>query len=53
MSGKTGLLNERAGWLYYGTAVTYVIGGYGMGLAGLFNSSLLINAASFLTSLIL
>jgi len=48
MSSDTGLLKERAGWLYYGAAVTYAIGGYVLGLTGLFNSSLLINVAATL-----
>ena len=48
MSSKTVLLNERVGWLYYGTAVTYATGGYALGIAGLFNSSALINAAATL-----
>lgn len=43
MSKSTGLLKESAGWLYYGVAVTYAIGGYGLGLAGLFVVSLPIN----------
>jgi len=48
MSAKTGLLNERAGWMYYGTAVTYAIGAYALGIAGLFHSALLLNAAATL-----
>ncbi len=48
MSAKTGLLNERAGWMYYGTAVTYAIGAYTLGIAGLFHSALLLNAAAAL-----
>jgi len=48
MSAKTGLLNERAGWMYYGTAVAYAVGAYALGIAGLFDPSLLINAAATL-----
>jgi fatty acid desaturase len=48
MSAKAGLLNERAGWMYYGTAVTYAIGAYALGIAGLFDASLALNAAATL-----
>lgn len=48
MSKSTGLLKESAGWLYYGVAVTYAIGGYGLGLAGLFVVSLPINIIAML-----
>ena len=48
MSAKTGLLNERAGWMYYCAAVTYAIGAYALGIAGLFHSSLLVNVAATL-----
>jgi len=48
MSGNTGLLNERAGWLYYGAAVIYAVGGYALGLAGLFSSALLMNVVATL-----
>jgi len=41
MSSNTGLLKERAGWPYYGAAVIYAAGGYALGFAGLFSSSLL------------
>jgi len=43
MNSDTGLLKEPAGWLYYGPAVAYAVGGYGLGIAGLFGSSVLIN----------
>ena len=48
MSQKTGLLKEPAGWLYYGVAVSYAVGGYGLGIAGLFSDVLAINAAATL-----
>ena len=48
MNTKSDLLNERAGWLYYGTAVTYVVAGYALGITGLFDSSVPINAAATL-----
>ncbi len=48
MSSDTGLLKERAGWLYYGVAVFCAVGGYALGFAGLFSSSLLLNIAATL-----
>ena len=48
MSNKTGPLKEPAGWLYYGVAVSYAVGAYSLGLAGLFSSVLAINAAATL-----
>jgi omega-6 fatty acid desaturase (delta-12 desaturase) len=48
MSTQTGILKERDGGLYYGVALAYAVTGYAAGIAGLFNSSLLINAAATL-----
>lgn len=48
MSSNTSLLKERAGWWYYGIAVTYAIGGYALGLTGLLSASVLINIAATL-----
>lgn len=48
MGEKTGLIKEREGWLYYGVAVSYAVLGYGSGIAGLFSSVLLVNAAATL-----
>ena len=39
MSSNTGHLKERAGWLFYGAAVIYAVGGYTLGITGLFSSS--------------
>ncbi len=43
MSKRTALLKEPAGWLYYGTAVSYALVAYGLGMAGLFAASVVIN----------
>lgn len=48
MSAKTGLLKHRDGWLYYGAAVVYAIGGYGLGIAGLFHEFWWVNAGATL-----
>jgi omega-6 fatty acid desaturase (delta-12 desaturase) len=48
MSKKTSLLKEREGWRYYGTAVTYAVFGYGLGIAGLFSATLAINIVATL-----
>ena len=48
MSKNTGLLKEPTGWLYYGVAVSYAVGGYGLGIAGLFSSAPAINVAATL-----
>ncbi len=48
MNSDTGLLTEPAGLWYYGAAVSYAIGGYALGMAGLFQSSVLINAGATL-----
>ncbi|NQV86601.1 MAG: fatty acid desaturase [Woeseiaceae bacterium] len=48
MSNNTGLLKDSAGWLYYGATVTYAVGGYALGLAGLFVASPLINVIATL-----
>ena len=48
MSTHTGFFKESAGWLYYGAAVTYAVGAYVLGFAGLFVSSLAMNALATL-----
>ncbi len=48
MSAHSGILKDRAGWLYYGAAVTYAVGGYAAGIAGLFHGYWLVNAAATL-----
>ncbi|MCH7829595.1 MAG: fatty acid desaturase [Proteobacteria bacterium] len=48
MSANTGFLKHRAGWRYYGAAVAYAIGGYCLGITGLFHGSGLVNAGATL-----
>ena len=48
MSTDTGLLKERDAWPYYGAAVSYAVGGYALGMAGLFSSAWTINAMATL-----
>lgn len=48
MSATTGFLKHRSGWRYYGAAVAYAIGGYGLGITGLFHESGLVNAGATL-----
>jgi len=48
MNAETGLLKDRAGWLYYGTAISYAIGAYALGFAGIFSSSALTSAVAML-----
>jgi fatty acid desaturase len=48
MSNKTGLLKERSAWVYYGAAVGYALGAYGLGIAGLFSSSIVVNIGATL-----
>jgi omega-6 fatty acid desaturase (delta-12 desaturase) len=46
MTKNTGLIKDPAGWLYYGVAVVYAVGGYGLGIAGLFHSAPTVNAGA-------
>lgn len=48
MSTKTGLLKDPTGRLYYGAAVAYAVVGYGLGAAGLFASSAVVNIGATL-----
>jgi omega-6 fatty acid desaturase (delta-12 desaturase) len=48
MSENTGFFKEREGWRYHGTAVTYAILGYGLGVAGLFSASPALNVAAII-----
>jgi fatty acid desaturase len=48
MNTKKVFFKDRAGWLYYGVAVGYAVGAYGLGLTGLFSSSFSVNLAATL-----
>lgn len=46
MSETAGLLKERACFKYYGAAMAYACGGYGLGFAGLFHDAWQVNASA-------
>lgn len=48
MSTNPGLLKDPAGWRYYSAAIGYAVGGYALGIVGLFDSFWLVNVAATL-----
>lgn len=48
MAGVFNSLKDPAGWYYYGATVSYAVGGYALGIAGLFHPHWGVNLAAML-----